>query len=157
VAYDWAERGIDNADDAEEYISLFNNEYREILRFYGVSGRDPISKEIEFMHGWVKKDGFAMDVIKLACERTIMSKAKANFAYTDGILQKWLKDKIHTVEQIQNLEKTYYDNIKATRRTADKDKQSKPKARFQNYQGREWDYEKMAKMNREYLERKVAE
>ena len=153
VAHDWAERGIAAPEEAEEYISLFNNEYREILRYFGVSGRDPIEKEIEYMHRWLKEEGWPIGVIKLACEKTIMNKGSANFAYADGIIRKWKKDNIHTVEQIEALEKSYYDGIKATRRAAGG---RAKKAKFQNYEGRKWDYDKLARMEQEYLDKKIA-
>jgi len=157
VARDWAARGIATLDQAEEYISLFNNEYREILRYFGISGRDPIDKEIEYMHKWMKEDNFSMEVIKLACERTIMNKANPNFSYADGILRKWKQDNISTIEQIKSLEKTYYDNIKTTngKRAGTKNKKEKPK--FQNYEGRTWDYDKLAQMENEYLDKKIAD
>ena len=158
VARDWAERGITTEEEAENYIDLFNNEYRVILRSFGVSGRDPIEKEIEYMQRWLKEDGFDMSMIKLACEKTIMNKGSANFAYADGIFRKWKKDNIHTAEQVKELEKTYYDNVKSTRKPAvgAKDK-GKQRAKFQNYEGRKWDYEKLAQMENEYLDRKIAE
>ena len=157
VARDWSERGISTADEAEEYISLFNNEYREILRYFGVSGRDPIEKEVEYMHRWLKEEMWTMPVIKLACEKTVLSKGSVSFAYADGIFRKWKKDNIHTVEQIEALEKTYYDNVKTTRRPAAKNSGEKPRAKFQNYKGRKWDYEKLAQMEKEYIDRKIAE
>ena len=157
VAYDWAERGISTADEAEEYISLFNNEYREILRYFGVSGRDPIEKEIEYMQRWLKEEMWTMPVIKLACEKTVMNKGGANFAYAEGIFRKWKKDGIHTPEQVKALEKSYYDNIKAARRPTAAKGEGKPRAKFQNYEGRKWDYEKLAQMEKEYLDRKIAE
>ena len=155
VAYDWSERGISTAEEAEEYISLFNNEYREILRYFGVSGRDPIEKEIEYMHRWLKQDLWTMPVIKLACEKTVMNKGNASFAYADGIFRKWKKDNIHTVEQIEALEKSYYDNVKTTRRSAAKN--SGRRVKVQNYEGRKWDYDKLAQMEKEYIDRKIAE
>jgi len=157
VARDWSERGISTVDEAEDYISLFNNEYREILRYFGASGRDPIEKEMEYMHRWLKEEMWAMPVIKLACEKTVMNKGGASFAYADGIFRKWKKDNIHTVEQIEALEKSYYDNVKTTRRSAAKKSDGKPRAKFQNYEGRKWDYEKLAQMEKEYLDRKIAE
>jgi len=157
VAKDWAERGISTADEAEDYISLFNNEYREILRYFGISGRDPIEKEIEYIQRWLKEDGFDMAMIKLACEKTIMNKGSANFAYADGIFRKWKKDNIHTDEQVKELEKSYYDNVKATRKPAAAKDKGKSRAKFQNYEGRKWDYEKLAQMENEYLDRKIAE
>jgi DnaD/phage-associated family protein len=157
VAHDWSERGISTPEEAEEYISLFKNEYREILRYFGVSSRDPIEKEIEYMHRWLKEELWTMPVIKLACEKTVMNKGRASFAYADGIFRKWKKDNIHTVEQIEALEKTYYDNVKTTRRKAATKSGGKTRAKFQNYQGRKWDYEKLAQMEKEYLDRKIAE
>jgi len=153
VAKDWSGKQLFTVEAAEEYIHLFNNEYRQILSFMGISGRDPIDKEIEFMHKWLKSDGFSPDIIKLACERTIMNKATPNFAYTDGILNKWKADNIHTAEQIAALEAEYYDTVKATRRS----KKKKEGTRFQNYKGREWDYGKLAQLNEEFLDKKIAE
>ena len=161
VARDWAERSISTVEEAEGYIDLFNNEYREILRSFGISGRDPIEKEMEYMHRWLKEEAFSMAMIKLACEKTIMNKGNASFAYADGIFRKWKKDNIHTPEQVKELEKSYYDSVKATRRLAEKSKgKSKGKGartKFQNYEGRKWDYEKLAQMEKEYIDRKIAE
>jgi len=157
VAMDWSQRGISTFEEAEGYINLFNNEYREILRYLGISGRDPIDKEMEFMHRWLKEEMWAMPVIKLACEKTIMNKGSASFAYTDGIFRKWKKDGISTVEQAEALEKNYYDSVKTTRQSGLKKSEGKPRAKFQNYEGRKWDYEKLAKMEKEYLDRKIAE
>jgi len=160
VAYDWAERGISTPEEAEEYISLFNNEYREVLRSFGLSGRDPIEKEVAYMHRWLKEDGYTMPVIKLACEKTIMNKGSANFAYADGIIRKWKKDNIHTIDQVEALEKSYYDGIKATRRTSNTGKANSSKTKkvkFQNYEGRKWDYDKLAHMEQAYLDKKIAE
>jgi len=155
VAKDWSARGIFTEEQAEEYISLFNNEYREILRSLGISGRDPIEKEMEYMHRWLREETWGMPMIKLACEKTIMNKGSASFAYTDGIFRKWKNDNIHTAEQVLALEKTYYDSVKSTRRPAAKSEGRRVKV--QNYEGRKWDYEKLAQMEQEYIDRKIAE
>ena len=152
VAADWSEKQLFTVEAAEEYIRLFNGEYRQILRYMGISGRDPIDKEIELMVKWLKEDGLSMDVIRLACEKTVINKGKAYFPYTDGIIEKWKADNIRTAAQVKALEPDYYDNIKSARRTKKRDK-----ARFQNYTGRKWDYDALAKMNQDYLDRKVAE
>ena len=162
VAYDWSERGIETVEDAEEYIRLFDNEYREILRYYGLRNREPIEKEIRYMEKWLKEDGFTMDVIKLACERTIMNIAQPSFAYTNGIFKKWKKDGVHTAEQVEALEQTYYDDIKevrATKKSGARSKRQKrgEKTRFHNYTGRKWDYEKLAQLEQAYINKKVAE
>ncbi|MCL2234819.1 MAG: DnaD domain protein [Defluviitaleaceae bacterium] len=158
VAENWAEQGIDSIQEAEEYIGLFNNEYREILRNFGITARDPIPKEVGFMHRWLKEDVFAMPLIKLACEKTIMSTGKPNFPYADGILAKWKAENITTVEQAEALQQEYYDNVKKFKRPLEQVERAKPKPnKAQNYTGRTWDYDKLNRMERERIDRKVSE
>ena len=151
VARDWANKGIKTADEAEGFISLFNNEYREVLRALGISGRDPIDKEMEYINNWLK-DGWSMEFIKLACEKCIMTKGRGHFGYVEGVLNNWNKDGIKTLEEIEVLEQSYYNKIKPTRKNA-KDKDKGGRAKFQNYQGRNWDHEKLELMEREYLDK----
>ncbi|MCL2574968.1 MAG: DnaD domain protein [Defluviitaleaceae bacterium] len=154
VAQNWAERGIADADEAEEYIRLFNNEYRNIMRWLGNSGREPINKEIEYMQRWIKEDGYSMQIIQLACEKTIINKATANFPYADGILNKWRKQNITTPEQIEVLEKQYFEDkeINPFKRKIEKAVQPR---RFQNFKGRTYDHERLAQLEREYVDRKL--
>jgi DnaD/phage-associated family protein len=133
VAQNWAEQGITNVEEAKEYVSLFNNEYRKILQFFGVTGRDPISKEVEYMHRWLREDNLPLDIIKLACEKTIINQAKVNFPYADSILNKWKQENIQTIEDIETLEKTYYDNLTKWKRPI---KQDQARNKFQNFKGR---------------------
>jgi phosphopantothenoylcysteine decarboxylase/phosphopantothenoylcysteine decarboxylase/phosphopantothenate--cysteine ligase len=133
VAQNWAEQGISEVEEAKEYVRLFNNEYRDILRFFGVTGRDPIPKEIEYMHRWLKEDSLPLEIIKLACEKTIINQAKVNFPYADSILNKWKQENIKTIEDIERLEKTYYDNITKWKRPI---KTDTSRNKFQNFKGR---------------------
>jgi phosphopantothenoylcysteine decarboxylase/phosphopantothenoylcysteine decarboxylase/phosphopantothenate--cysteine ligase len=158
VAQNWVEQGIDDVETAQEYISLFNNEFREILRHFGISGRDPIPKEIQYMQRWLTEDNFSLDIIRLACEKTIINKANANFPYADGILSKWKAENITTIAEIEALEKDYYDNVNSWKRPMKKEAGRQGGAKkFQNYKGRKWDYEELARLDREYIAKKVAE
>ena len=42
-----------------------------------------------------------MDVVKLACERTVMQTGKASFAYADRILENWKKAGVSSVADVQ--------------------------------------------------------
>jgi len=154
VAQNWADEGIFTKDAASEHIRLFNNEYREILRYFGIVGREPIAKEVEYMKRWLVEDGFNMSIIQIAAEKAITNTAKAPLAYADGILNKYKESAITTVAQIEALEKDYYDNIKSFKRPTAK--KAKPAAKTaQNYKGRKWDYEKLAQMEKSYIDKKV--
>jgi len=150
VAQNWAEQGIDDVEAAREYVRLFNNEYRDILRFFGVSGRDPVAKEIQYMQRWLNDDGFSLELIKLACEKTIINKANVNFPYADGILNKWKAENITQVKDIEALEKTYYENVNNWKRPVQRPQAGK---KFQNYKGRKWDYDKLAQLEGTYVKK----
>jgi len=156
VAQNWVEQGIDTVEAAQEYVRLFNNEFRDILRAFGVSGRDPIAKEVQYMNRWLKDDAFPLQIIKLACEKAIMNKATVNFSYADGILNKWKEGNIQTIEQVEALEKAYYDNANNWKRPMQKQQSSGAK-KFQNYKGRKWDYDKLAKLELTYVDKEGVE
>jgi phosphopantothenoylcysteine decarboxylase/phosphopantothenoylcysteine decarboxylase/phosphopantothenate--cysteine ligase len=158
VAQNWAEQGIDSVEAAREYTALFNNEFRDILRHFGVSGRDPIPREISYMQRWLNEDNFSMALIRLACEKTIMNKATANFPYADGILSKWKAENINSPEEIASLEKNYYDNVNSWKRPMKKQGAKAGGAKkFQNYKGRKWDYEQLARLDEAYLDKRSSE
>ncbi|MCL2170052.1 MAG: DnaD domain protein, partial [Defluviitaleaceae bacterium] len=158
VAQNWVEEGIADVETAKAHVGRFNNEYREILRAFGQTGRDPISKEIKYMKRWLTEDKFSMELIRLACEKTILSRANVNFPYADGILNKWKQENIQTVEEIEALEQDYYTNVNSWKRPMKKQTpaSNQPK-KWQNYTGRKWDYEKLAQMEQEYLDKKAGE
>jgi len=157
VAFSWADMGIDTVEAAELYISLFNNEYRQIHRALGISGRDPIDAEINYMNRWLMEMDMPIDVIKLACEKTIMQIANANFKYVDKILESWHSEKITSVEEIKALEESYYDELKEQHKKGHfNGKLKKGKVtKFQNFKGHEWNYEELEAKERELQNRKL--
>lgn len=156
VAQDWSAQGITTVEGAAEYTSLFNNEYRQILRASGVTNRDPVGKEMAFMNRWLKEDEFPMPIIQLACEKAVINTGRTNFPYADGVLNKWKKDDVKTVERAEELQREYYDNVPKFKRPLAEVRQSKTINKSQNYEGRKWDYEKLAKLEQAYIDKKVA-
>lgn len=156
VAENWAEQGINTVELAQEHISLFNNEFRTILKYFGVVGREPVAKEVQYMSRWIKEDGFTMPMIKLACEKAILSKGTVNFPYADGILSKWKKEGIETLEQVEALEASYYANANTWKRPMQKQPRPANK-KFQNYKGRKWDYDTLAQLEDTYVSKEGGE
>ena len=152
VAFDWADRGISNVEEAEDYIARFSNKYKEILGYFGMIGREPIDREKRYFEEWV--ENWDMEIIQIACEKTIMQKGKISLSYTHGIFKNWKADDIKTIEDIQNLDDKYYEKIKEVREKKSKSStksSTKTSKTTQNFEGREWDFDKLEQMEWENL------
>lgn len=53
------------------------------------------------MKKWLQEYKLPLDVVKLACERTVMQTGKASFAYADRILENWKKAGVSSVADVQ--------------------------------------------------------
>ena len=100
TACDWAEKGINSSEAAEEYINTYYSKYKEIMSSFGISGRNPIDKEITYMNNWLYGLKTPVELIKLACERTVVKTGKPSFDYANGILLDWQKNNIKTLSQL---------------------------------------------------------
>jgi len=150
VAIDWADRGIDTPEAATDFTRLFDNEYRQIMRAFGISGRVPVDFEIDFMEKWVTKWKMSIDMIKLACTKAIENTATSVFKYADTILEHWHNEKIDNIDKANALMKDFYQTVDDKfRKTSAPEKKRKGKTKFQNFDGREWDYDKLERLEME--------
>lgn len=156
VAIDWAEKGIDTEEKAAEYISMFNNEYKDIMLAFGIRNREPLEEEQGYMKKWIKVFKTPMDIIREACKRTITATGKPQFAYADKILKNWFEKNVQNLEDIKRVDeefnKTRKNNISNVANTSN----SAPvnnKSRFVNYEQRNVDPNKMRELERKILER----
>ena len=100
VAIGWAEEGVNTVEKAAEYIELRKTGYRSILQAFG-QNRMPVAAEEAYMKKWLQEYKLPLDVVKLACERTVMQTGKASFAYADRILENWKKAGVSSVADVQ--------------------------------------------------------
>ena len=162
VALDWADNGITTVEAAEETIRLFSGDYREIMRAFGQSRRDPNPKEIEYMKKWRTAYAMPLELVTEACDRTILQTGQAKFSYADKILSDWhakgafTKDAVDALEDAFRKEKADAAQEKAAQKAADKPAAVRTtKNRFNNYTGRKWDYDMLEKLERERLEKSL--
>jgi DnaD/phage-associated family protein len=101
TAIDWAEREIKNADEAEAHLNYFANEYKEVLQFFGVHNRAANKEEQRLIQKWIKNYGYTMQMIKIACDKTIANTGQVSFAYADKIIENWYKSGIKTAEAVE--------------------------------------------------------
>ena len=138
VALDWADNAIFTAGEAHEYISLFNVDYRKILKAFGQTRRNPTKREISYMKKWIKEYSTPMELITEACERTIVQTGSAKYAYADKILTEWYENDVKTLDDAARADKEFSESSGKKKTTGKKSKGASN--RFVNFEGRGSDY-----------------
>ncbi len=147
VAIAWNEMNIKTVDDAQNYIRKTEDKwgtYREILKFLGIRNTDIMKPQEDLLEKWTSTYGYSLEVIKKACDICFQRLNRADFKYIDGILSSWNKDKLKTLEDIEKIEANFKNssNKKAFNNSKNN---NKPKLRFDNFKGREYDYDDLEK------------
>lgn len=143
VALAWTENDITTVEAARNSSANFSKDYFTIFKFMGIDKRKPIESEVNFMNLWIHEYGFDMDVIKEACNRTVLSTGQSSFPYADKILSDWKKQNVRTLSDIYKLDANY--KKKKLIKSLDSSKKPNKPNYFNNFQQREYnfdDYEK---------------
>ncbi|MBR5816572.1 MAG: DnaD domain protein, partial [Anaerotignum sp.] len=155
VALGWAEEGITTEEQAVEYIEMRKTGFRTIMKAFGQS-RLPVDKEEEYMKKWLQDYKLPLEVVKMACERTVMQTSKVSFAYADRILENWRNAGVKTAADVEAQDKAFAAK-KAQNTPAEKPavrNESKPRQnRFINYTQSEWDFAELERLEREQREK----
>ena len=139
TAIAWKEEGICNVASAKANTSRYRKEYFSVLKAFGISGRNPVESDIEYIRRWTNEYGFDMDMILEACGRTMKTIAKPNFGYTDSILKSWKEQGIHHKAEIAANDLAFQKNKKAV------SKETAPANKFKNFSERNCDFDELAK------------
>ncbi len=107
VAVSWAEQGIYSVEQARREGSSARSEYFTIFRALGIRDHAPTPAEQEYMDRWMKEYTLPMDVILLACSRTVLQTGKARFPYADSILKSWSEQNVRTVHDVEALDRIH--------------------------------------------------
>lgn len=140
VALTWDEKGIHTTAQAREYVMLHHNKSaREIMKEFGITGRNITPVEAEYIDKWEKQYGFDIDIIKEAASRTIKQTAKPSFTYTDRILSSWYASGVKTLKDISVLDKDHSENTRSRYRANRTSTAKVQTNRFKNFSEREYD------------------
>lgn len=99
VAISWAEAGITTPKEAEQKAYKYDKAVYEIMNALGKTS-SPTAKEADYIRHWTKSLGFGMEVIHVACERSVLGTDKHRFEYADTILKSWHEAGVHHVTDI---------------------------------------------------------
>lgn len=159
VAISWADKGIFTLEQAKENIKLYNVSYREVMKSFGQGNRSPLPFEEQFMKKWFNDYNFSVDIIKMACERTISKLGKPSFEYANSIIENWHKKNIKTIDDILLLDKTFKEEQENKKFKTEAENRKNPapqkRNRFVNYEQREWDWDKIEKLEMKYRKKNL--
>lgn len=139
VALSWADMNIKTVEQAKEASSNHNQAYYAIIKSFGISNRNLVPYEMEFIDKWMKEYGFTLDIITEACKRTIQSTHQPDFRYADGILTKWKNNKIHHLKDIALLDDVHKQNRSKKPSAAPRSAGNK----FNNFSQRNYNYDQL--------------
>ena len=145
VAISWSESGITTVEQAKENASIHSQVYYAVMKALGISGRNLVDTEMNYIKKWSKEFGFDTQLISLACQRTISAIHKPSFEYVDSIMTSWHTNQVHTSEDVDKLDAAYNKTKKVTVNTADKPIGTK-RNKFNNFNQREYDYDQLEKV-----------
>ena len=99
VAFSWDEQDIKNPEDAKNASSNYNSTHTAISKALAL-GRPLAMVEKQYISRWMDEWHMDLSVVLDACSRTMLKLQKADFKYTDGILDNWHKKNIHTLQDV---------------------------------------------------------
>ncbi len=137
VAINWASEGIVTVRQAKLRSTKYDKLVYTVMKALGRQS-EPTAQEADFIQKWNKQYGFSQDVILAACERTVLAVDSHRFEYTEGILSKWHKSGIHSLNDVRHAEESYQKSKNV--RTA-----NKPANAFNDFSQRDYDFDKLEK------------
>lgn len=153
VALAWDEKGIKTPEDAKNAATNYNATYTAVSKAFAL-GRKLAMVEKQYVAKWLDKWHMDLAVVLDACNRTMLKLQKADFRYTDGTLESWNKNNIHTLQDVQKADEAY---AKAKTYTKSQKKQTEThpgkadKNQFNRFQQRDVSQEEIDDLEKKLL------
>lgn len=132
VAIDWADKGIDTYESAEEYIrqiELRMSNEGKVRGILGIYDRALTQTEKKYISVWVTEKNYSAELIAEAYDRTVTATGKLTWAYMNKILQSWQEQGLETIEKVRASEEMFKIKNSPT-----KAKPAGKKSKFNNYE-----------------------
>lgn len=152
VAMAWHTMKITNIEEAQNYIKQTEDKWikiKQILTYMGIKNMELMKPQEEMLEKWLLTYNFSVEIIEKACNICFQRLNRPDFKYIDGILSSWHKDKLNTIEAIENKELSFKNSsAKKNFNNANNSTNignSKPPLRFNNFEARDYDYDSLEK------------
>lgn len=147
VALAWHEMGINSIPMAQTYIKQTEDKWikiRKILSYLGIKNAEIMKPQEELLEKWLLIYKFELPLIQKASDICFERLNRADFKYIDGILSKWFKENIKTLEEVAVKDKQHKSTYNKTTYTNNgKNNNSNPG--FSNFEPRSYDYDSLEK------------
>lgn len=137
VAINWAQAGVSTPKEAAAYAIKYDKNIYTVMNALGRTNA-PTQKEASYIQKWFREYGFTPDMVLEACERCALATDKHRFEYTDGILQSWKENGVHTIQDIQDADAAFQK--KKTSRGVRSASSSNP---FHQFRQNQYDYDEL--------------
>ncbi|NLK95462.1 MAG: DnaD domain protein [Clostridiales bacterium] len=144
VAISWYDMNITSVEKAQNYIKQTEDKwinYKRILNYLGIKNTDIMKPQEDLLNKWLYTYKFSIQLIEKACDICFERLNRADFKYIDGILSKWFKDNIKTLEDVaikdRQHKKAYSKNSNY--------KSNNNSNGFNNFEARSYDYDSLEK------------
>ncbi len=139
VALSWDEQNIKSPEDAKNASSNYKSTYTAISKAFAL-GRPLAIIEKQYASRWLDEWHMDLAVVLDACSRTMLKFQKADFKYTEGILDNWHKNNIHTLQDVGKADEIYAQKKAGTQNKKQQDSKKsnrQDKNQFNKFQQRE--------------------
>ena len=107
VGVNWASEEIDTLEKAENKIKEINqnkDSWRIVSNIFGITNTgSPTKLQTECATRWLKEWKYSAEMLRIAYEITIDTKGEYNLKYIDGVIKRWRKNAIQTVDDYKSL------------------------------------------------------
>jgi DnaD/phage-associated family protein len=149
VALSWNDMHITTINEAQQYIKQTEDKWikiRKILTYLGLKNSEIMKPQEELINKWISTYKFNLELIQKAADICSERLNRADFKYIDGILSKWHKDNIKTLEDVaikdRQFKSTYNKQNNNNKSTTTKNNNN---LGFNNFEPRNYDYDSLEK------------
>ena len=146
VALSWHDMKISSIDQAQNHIKQTEDKwinYRKILSYLGIKTNEIMKPQEEMLNKWLFTYKFDIKLVEKACNICFERLNRADFKYIDGILTKWFKDNIKTLEDVAIKDRQHKNNYSNKFKTNNTN--SNNNLGFNNFEARSYDYDSLEK------------
>lgn len=159
VAITWADANIQTVEQAINFATFRNSNHKAVMTAFGKGHEPPLDNQANMIKIWTEEYKMPIDLITLACQRTIHQIEKVSFNYANGIIKKWYENNVKTLEDVEKSDQVFKckqeadEKIKETN-TSKNNINNRGNVKvssnnFSNFEQRKWDFEEIKRRQRD--------